>query len=467
MSRTRVLQASLAPLLLAALVPGLARAQPGPDHTGRAGGPLGDPALTAKELAKACLEATRAKAPELARERVTAAREALHEQHEEFLAGRGYFGVLVDAARDWAEAGQAARDSPAARAAVLDRFWRLLWGWERPLKEGHEAGRVKTADYLESRARRLQAQAQLARAGRQKGREAMDPLFDLFPEAAWPADPLAARELAKAKDAARGITLPELARQRAATAREAVEARHQESFAFRMSRLGKPDPLWEAIASWAEAEQAARDSPAARAAALETLWRAAWAADHLMWQSYEAGRVTAADYLETTARRLEVEIRLARLLGGKGREAPAPELFPEDPVEAKEELTTKKLAKARDTARRAVLPDLARERAAASWAALHERHQEFLAGRGTLDFLLEGVLEPAVSWVEAEQAARHSPAARVAALDRLWRMAWPWERLAQSAHEAGRARTADYLRCKGFRLEVQGRLARARARRER
>jgi hypothetical protein len=448
MPHPRVPRAFLAFLLLAALLSGAAQAQPLPADA------PGDRALAAKELAKACREAARTKAAELARERIAAARKALRERHKEFGAGRGGLNVLFEAGRVWLDAERAAGLSRAARAAVLDYSWRMLWELERLLREGHEAGRVKTADYLETRARRLEAEMRLARAGGAKGREAMDPAFDLFPETARTADPLSARELAKAGDAARRTPLPEVTRQWAATAREAVEARPQEPLPGVDTLKGPLDTLLEAVAPWAEAEQAARDSPAARAAALETLWRAAWAADHLTRAGYDAGRVNAAEYLGTTARRLEVEMRLTRSRGARGREAPRLDLFPEDPLD------TKELAKARDTARRAALADLARERAAASWGALHERHLEFLAGRGRLEILLE----LAASWAEAEQAARDSPAARVDALDRLWRMAWQWERLARSGHDAGRVHSADCLTCKGFRLEVQGRLARARAR---
>src|SRR5262249_44683795 len=83
---------------------------------------------------------------------------------------------------------------------------------------------------------------------------------------------------------------------------------------------------------------------------------------------------------------------------------------------------------------------LARERAEAARTVVRARFQEYLAGRGTTDLLLEAIERV----VEAEVAAK-GEAGRGAALEVAWRQLCLIEMVQRSRHEAGRVGTADYL----------------------
>jgi hypothetical protein len=116
------------------------------------------------------------------------------------------------------------------------------------------------------------------------------------------------------------------------------------------------------------------------------------------------------------------------------------------------------LARARFEAAHADPRELARQKVEAARTGYQVAWQEFLAGRGALDVL--------VDWsrrlLEAERAAAPTPAARAAAFERQWEGAFLLEQVQEARYAAGRSPEADYVAARYFRLAAELRWARAR-----
>jgi hypothetical protein len=124
---------------------------------------FGTPPLKAKEVARARFAVARANLPDLTRRRAEVNRRLLDEIRKDFRSGKKVERLLEPyhhalAALDLAPAG-----APEKIAALVD-YWTVTWLSEQERKAGYESGRVKAADYYESRAARLEAQVRLAEA---------------------------------------------------------------------------------------------------------------------------------------------------------------------------------------------------------------------------------------------------------------------------------------------------------------
>jgi hypothetical protein len=113
------------------------------------------------------------------------------------------------------------------------------------------------------------------------------------------------------------------------------------------------------------------------------------------------------------------------------------------------------LAEARFEARQADVKDLARQRETAIREAHEARMDEYRAGRGTLDLLLEVQRDLA----KARQPLRPLTGVNRNAVEDLWRSAWEAETLARFRYEAGQCKAADYFHTRYHRLDAEVQLA--------
>jgi hypothetical protein len=427
------------------------------------------PLTLSKEWAKAKFEASQARPAEIVQARRDVARECFQARRQRYLAGEGTLDILLEASRDVAEAESAVNNSPAGRAVALAHAWAFPREADRLNTAGYEAARVKAADYQASRYARLLADSKLveALAGREHllGQAAFFAPYLVSLEGA----PFAARDevafsahLGEARQVARDLfavlhsSPADLARARLEAARGEVQARLQEFLAGR----GTLDILLASLQSLAEAEHAGFGRKAESAAFRETHWKIARSIDKLCASGHKAGRVKAADMFQARCARLEAEARLVKSLAGPDKTV-APWTGLDDVLfeELNDPFAVRDLAKAKFEVRQGRLTNLAAAKLAAARGWYQERASEYLAGRGTLDILLES----SAHLLEAERAVDDSPPARVAALEKYWQQVWEAEQLTSKGYRDGRVKAADYFQVRDLRLEAELRLVQERA----
>jgi hypothetical protein len=262
--------------------------------------------------------------PDLARQRLQAAREQENARAQEYLAGRGTLDILLQAARQVLEAELALCDRPVDRAAAWERYWTRAKIFELVNEERWKRGRLSLADYMQSRYIRLDAEIGWAEARAQPGVPPAAVAGALNP---WPriardepnlgqGDLPTPEQLAKAKQVAVRADVQQLKRDRLTAARKWFEPRDQEY----MAGWGTLDVLIEAARHLGKAELAVCQTPAERAAACERHWTRAWLIENTNEQKYQAGRLSLADLAVTRYFRLEAEIAWARARAAQAKE---------------------------------------------------------------------------------------------------------------------------------------------------
>jgi hypothetical protein len=123
-------------------------------------------------------------------------------------------------------------------------------------------------------------------------------------------------------------------------------------------------------------------------------------------------------------------------------------------------LNAREWARAKFAAVRANPKELAKARLAAAQDCCRARVQEFLAGRGTLDLLLEAQQ----LLLHAELAVSTSDAQRVAAYERYWEATLTVEMMNKARFEAHRISIQDYAQTRYERLDAELQWLQARAR---
>jgi hypothetical protein len=258
--------------------------------------------------------------------------------------------------------------------------------------------------------------------------------------------------VARAKFERDGADLRELAIARAAAARGCYEARQREFFNGR----GTLTFLLNVSLWLLNAEDGLENSPSGRKDALERYWERTRVIEAIQKDRFEAGRVSLKDYTHPKEKRLQAEIWLAKAKAGHAPEAARSPWVYGDPGSVTDE---KGLAKARFRASKSDVRDLLRQRYEAALVTWGSRAKEFLAGRGTLDFLHEAAL----SLVEAELELDGSPADRLAALERYWEFTKRGEEINRGRYQDGRIAVQDLFESKYQRIVAEIRLGRARA----
>ncbi len=134
---------------------------------------------------------------------------------------------------------------------------------------------------------------------------------------------------------------------------------------------------------------------------------------------------------------------------------------PGEDVEVPEEVTlagespnpllSRDLARSKFEVSQGNLRDLRLAKLAAARETADARMKEFLAGRGTLDFLMASSRQ----MLEAEQDVSTTPTERVAALERHWQRMRLIEEINRVRYDAGRIPIQDYSDCKYYRLQAE------------
>lgn len=132
---------------------------------------------------------------------------------------------------------------------------------------------------------------------------------------------------------------------------------------------------------------------------------------------------------------------------------PGSEVASEDPLDR-----MRRMAAARSEAEHAEAKDLAAQKVAAAQVAFESRFNEYLAGRGTLDW----VLEAANHWLDAASAASGSPQAEALVAEKRWEAAWAAQVITEARVAAWAKGTGDLALARRARLDAELSWARAR-----
>jgi hypothetical protein len=409
-----------------------------------------DPLLS-KELARDRFEVSRADPRQLARARVEAARMALAAREEEFRAGRITVDVLIDAARQVAEAELAVVAKPADRLAVLERHWRLARLADLLTAAKYRAGTVGPGDYAQVRYILLGAEIRLVQA---QAAEASPPGL-----LGGPVDPLPEgdlgnlKEVAKARFEASRADPRRLALARLQAARAMLKERLDEVRAGRRT----VDVLLESSRWLLEAERAVARGPADEVAAFERHWRLALAIEEDTRGMFQRGTIGPTDYFQVKANRLETEIGFAQ-----ARARYQKQLGPAAPVVEPSRSTSpldKEVARGQLEVSQADLGQLRRARVEALQQVFNAREEDRRAGRRTVDRLIAVAGRVA----EAELAVVANPEDRVAVLERHWRFARLADLLTAAKYRAATVGIGDLALTHYCRLTAEIELARAAA----
>jgi hypothetical protein len=265
-----------------------------------------------KEAAKHTFEMGRTDLADLARKRRDAAYASFQERMRKFQAGAqdATLDLLLKSAAILAEAELAAlkKPTPADRLTPLAAHWLSAWWTEQNVEARYKLGRVSTADFMQGRHARLDAEIEIRRAG--GGEKLSDPFStpDLPLDEEEDFDGPDSKALAKAQFEAGQADLRDLARER----RDAIHVSLR--FLIWIHRLGEADLTLdldlETARQLLEAELALHDDPAGRLEAFQRYWEYTKQTENTMAAKYEVGRVGLADYAQARFARLDAEIRM-------------------------------------------------------------------------------------------------------------------------------------------------------------
>jgi hypothetical protein len=409
--------------------------------------------LDTKELARARFAASRADVQKLAEDRTKAARIQAAERYKEFLVGRGTLDLLFESLAVLLKAEWDLLGPHVDPVPLLERYWAQTCGIEAVNERRSNAGRIAYKDYLESQFERLGAELGLIRAEKEKARKRAP--LPLLPAKEFPLpdiDEFDAKALARARFEAAHADLARLQQTRLAAVQVAYASRVKEFEAGR----GTNSIVLEEVSRWEEAKRDLLGSASA-ATVLERCWSMAWLIEDEDRRRYECGRIAVQDYVDSRYYRLSVEERLAKLQAerGKGRSPIRSRLlrFPDLDVEL---LETKELARARFEAENTGPATRAEQRHEAARVAYAARLQEFLAGRGSLDLLLDTSVQRLKS---ALAQAGKNP---LTAWERHWDSCQLVEAVNRRRYREGRIAVQDYMQSRHARLEAEIGLIRAR-----
>jgi hypothetical protein len=240
----------------------------------------------------------------------------------------------------------------------------------------------------------------------------------------------------------------QMMRERVEATRTEYESRFKEFLAGR----GTLDFLIGSSLRLLEAGLALARNNTSRLAAFERHWRFAFESETINRGRFEAGRVPVQDYAESKYVRLEAEIWLAQAREQAKERALAVQPFPMvADVPEFSPLDSGRLAEGRWEAQHASPTQLLRERLAVAQTIFEARAKEFLAGRGTLDYVLRGGRRVR----EAKWALSNRHSDRIAALELYCEQTEVAERINRRRFESGRIPTQDYAQSQFYRLDAE------------
>jgi hypothetical protein len=419
--------------------------------------------LDAKELAKAKFEVAHADRSSLLWQKVEVAWLDFNWRLQGYHAGRATLDILLESHARWVQSEQELAGKEADRLPYLNAIWLQRKSAHDSNKLRYDTGHLGLGDYMESTYLLLEAQLWLAEAGagRRQDRLGDRPMWARGPvlvggdDSDWiPGDLQQAQEVARWK----AQLLEELAdrtwllRAKREAADVVYDARMRE---FSTGR-GMLHSLLEAAQRLLESERAVSNNAAGQVTALKRNWVRLSQIEHLIRQRYESGQVNVLDYTHSRYARLDAEIRLIAASapsGGRSTSAGPAEVEGRGPLGAKETAKGMRDALGAD-------PDVvggARLQAVRlEWEA---GEQQFLAGRPALDFLLDS----SNRLLDAELALREKAPHRLAALERYWERLWKIEVVNRLGYEANRVAIPDYTQSRHARLDAELRWLEARA----
>jgi hypothetical protein len=419
--------------------------------------------VSERKLAQA--RASLGDAKELTRAKIADIRVAAMERFKEFLAGIGTLDFLIGSHYRLLDSELAVAVSDADRVAACERHWKIAYAIEAINKVRYLKGRIPIQDYMFSAMNCRDAEIRLARV-RQKAGTKPPLLTPKLPPGTprlqeknwleWDTRELDIRELAQAKLRAVNTPIIELLKAKRDAGRIALAERYREFLAGR----GTLDYMLGFVLRFLDAErQVAGDTADAQAAYYEAYWLQARQAELIDKARFEAGRIPVQDYTYTRYFRLDAQIGLLRTPAKEDKGVHrALVVFEFDHTFLFEEI--RDVAKEWRAVRSANVDDLLRERKEAAATEYSARANEFLAGRGTLDFLHDST----VRYRDAELAVAKQHAERRAILERHWARCKTIEAVNKARYDACRIPIQDYRESCWYRVDAEIDLVRALAR---
>jgi hypothetical protein len=421
-----------------------------------------------KAIAKAKLHRVGADVGELMVARRGAARQCCDARIVEFLEGRGTLRFLQDSIRDLVRAELALCKTDGERLAAWEETWRISWLNEDINHGRSDRGRIPYKEYMETKSDRLDAAMVLIPAWKKTGR-AGTPVPFRTPSCAYfaPADPsgelLLAKDLARASFDAHGAVAKELAQAKLEAQRIVFHSRESEFLAGR----GTLPFVIETCQYLLQAALTVSDTEAEGFSDVEGFWITAQENENINHDRYQTGRITLADCVFAQRSRLDATMSLIRAkskLSPGNAYVPRPALWDywdrfldkHDWFASQEKHFHKRMASAMAKALRGDPQELSRARRDASRVVFDARRNEFLTGRGTLDFLIDSALR----LLEDELALTDQPEKRAAAMEQCWERLMQIEVVNKQRYETGRIPLQDFEESRFHRLDVEIRLAR-------
>jgi hypothetical protein len=410
----------------------------------------------AKELAQA--RASLGNVKDLARAKVADARFVAAGRCKEFLAGRGTLEFLMESYYRLLDSELALAATDTDRVTASERHWEVAYVIEHVNKARWLSGRIPIQDYKRSVMFCRDAEIRLARVRQRPGTKL--PLGGPRPgeENYW-LEEQDIRELAQAKLRAVNTPIIELLKAK----RDATRIDFAERFQEFLCGRGTLDFLFRSVLSFLDAERdVVGDTPAAQAAYYEAYWLYTRETERIDKARYDAGRIPIQDYMQSRYFLLDAQIGLLRTPAREemGIHRALVVFGIHDEFARDEPYYFRDVAKERRAVRSANVNELLQERKEAARKEYVARAKEFLAGRGTLDFLHEVTLH----YRDAELAIAKQDAERQRILERHWGRCKRIEAVNKARFEQGRIPTKDYLETRWYRLDAESDLVRALAR---
>jgi hypothetical protein len=408
-----------------------------------------------RDLARARYAASRADARTTALARRDAAFEAVEARVREFLAGRGTLDFMLAAARQMRNSGMALSTTPADRLLVREVYWTLLYHAERVNRARYEANRIPIQDHMQTRYYRLEAEGDLleARARLDKSGTVLLAQHGVLPDTD---DGTLTKYLARAKFAASRAQRETLLRARIEAAQEQLEARFREFLAGR----GTLDFILESHGNLYQALRALYPDPAEQLPFFEANWLQAWEAERINQARFDAARIPIQDIAGSRHERLKAALALLDARAKLPADGPR-FVRPWFPLDGGEEdpKAGQRIARWKWELNGSDKQQLRRDVHEAILEQTEARWREFLAGRGTLTFLLES----ARKLLDAEWALATTRAEQRVVVERHWDKMHEIWRVNSARYDKGRipiqdvAQTRYYLeQATGWLLEAQG-----------
>jgi hypothetical protein len=401
---------------------------------------------TNKLWAKAKAQAIRTDILQLRRQRVEALEEQFDARFKHFLAGQGSLDFLQEALVRLKEAEEALAETNADRLTAVEKLWLFQWKVYAINEARFNSGKIVHQDLMRSLYDLRDTELMLVEAWVRNGRQCATGLS--FGAMIFE-DERHSKILLQAKRRALNTPPRQLAEERLAAANEEWSDLYSEYVAGHLPL----DTVFESEQRWAKAQLALLTDEADRTAVRERLWRQAFEIERLNLRRGESGRIDIQYYMASRVRRLTAQIdwRPAHSPIPNG----GPTFRPGTPrTQGRWEETAKSLlVTPRDLQEvwATESSQLMKERTIAAELEVDARFKEFVAGRGTLDYLLRS----SVRLVEAKEAVATTPQERLNARELHWQLTWVMERITQARFEAGKVAVQDLAASREYRLEAE------------